>query len=150
MHSILKMNAALERVRIKFLNNDAPLLDSHAHERTVTHRVAVYLEAEFPDWDVDCEYNRQGFGMNSKEDEEGNRRYPDVIVHHRGRQGAENNLLVLEAKPIWASEGRKAVDKQKLNRMVDKFDYQHAYFLTYTSGHDANLHFERVAGTVKP
>lgn len=46
------------------LAQDAHLLIVDANERSLTHRLAMYLQAEFPDYHVDCEYNRNG--MNAK------------------------------------------------------------------------------------
>ncbi len=43
----------------KFLKNDSYLLQVDANERSITHRFAIYLEDEFPDYNVDCEYNRE-------------------------------------------------------------------------------------------
>src|SRR5271165_7265202 len=39
---------------------DAYLLQVDANERSITHRLALYLTPHFPDWDIDCEYNRCG------------------------------------------------------------------------------------------
>lgn len=38
--------------------DDAYLIDNDVNERSVTHWMAVYLQAEFESWNVDCEYNR--------------------------------------------------------------------------------------------
>ena len=43
----------------KFLKNDFYLLEFDANERSITPRFAIYLEDEFPDYNVDCEYNRE-------------------------------------------------------------------------------------------
>lgn len=73
------------------LDHDAYLLLADVNERTVTHRLAVYVEQAFPGWDVDCEYNRDGhdpkeIAFGSGDDaEHGSRAFPDVIVHKRGR-----------------------------------------------------------------
>jgi len=40
------------------LEIDSYLLEIDVNERTITHRLAMYLQEEFEDWDVDCEYNR--------------------------------------------------------------------------------------------
>ncbi len=37
---------------------DRHLLKYDASERSITHRLAVHLEGLFPEYDVDCEYNR--------------------------------------------------------------------------------------------
>lgn len=59
---------------------------------------------EFPDFDVDCEYNRDGvapkkighLGLYPDDDDtEAETVFPDIIVH---RRGTEQNYLVIEAK----------------------------------------------------
>lgn len=37
--------------------NDAFLLTKDVSEWAVAHRLAVYLERFFPEYDIDCEYN---------------------------------------------------------------------------------------------
>jgi hypothetical protein len=72
------------------------------NERSLTHKYAEYLQEEFPEWNVDCEYNRDGHDTKKiisyirKIDNENARTvYPDIIIHHRG---TKNNLVVIEAK----------------------------------------------------
>jgi hypothetical protein len=136
------MEDILATARDRFFAHDQFLLSTKAHERTVTHRIAVYLEQLLPGWHVDCEYNRQGVLPDPKSDGDGNRVFPDVIVHVRGRK---RNLLVLEAKPVWAPEEEKLADRDKLLRILQVHPYRHAYLLHYSAGDDATLTFERVA-----
>ncbi len=97
---------------------DSYLLEKDVSERAITHRLAIYLESRFPDYHVDCEYNRNRQWPKSyreiaikisedlKEDltdpdilEEGKARtaFPDIIVHWRGGN-APTNLLIIEVK----------------------------------------------------
>lgn len=91
-----------KNIRIAFnllFKNDAFLLEKSAHERSITHKLAEYLQQQFIDWHVDCEYNRHGIlikilprecnGKNEKYV------YPDIIIHHRN---TDNNLVVFEIK----------------------------------------------------
>lgn len=83
---------------------DGDLLDVDANERSITHKLAEYLGAEFPSWHVDCEYNRRGsavkrlslgFDKLNPDDLEAKTVFPDIIVHHRQ---TDDNLLVIEMK----------------------------------------------------
>lgn len=38
--------------------NDLYLIRHSVHERSLTFRLGFYLQQLFPDWDVDCEYNK--------------------------------------------------------------------------------------------
>ena len=49
---------ALVDEAVQMLQADLLLFKNRAHERSITHRLAVYLERLFGGWDVDCEYNR--------------------------------------------------------------------------------------------
>lgn len=82
------------------LKHDSHLLEIDANERSITFRFAMYLQAYLQDWDVDCEFNRDGvepkkrghLGLHpDSEDEDAKTVFPDVIAHRRGtkdRRGA--------------------------------------------------------------
>lgn len=42
----------------KFLKKDSYLSDVNANERSQTHKIAEYLQQILPEYNVDCEYNR--------------------------------------------------------------------------------------------
>jgi hypothetical protein len=51
------------------LSKDGYLLFNDLHERSITHKLGEYIQREFPNWNVDCEYNKYGtdpklLGMN--------------------------------------------------------------------------------------
>jgi len=99
------------------------LLDRDLGERALTHRLAVYIEHQFPGWDVDCDYDRLGERtlrlphgtIVSTDDHLAKSIYPDIVVHQRA---IPNNLLAIEV--------RKAVnhlpidhDRRKLMALTD-------------------------------
>jgi len=49
-----KLNRAIETL----VEYDKFLLAADVNERSITHQLALYLEDEFADYDIDCEYNR--------------------------------------------------------------------------------------------
>src|SRR2546427_10876910 len=84
--------------------NDAWLFEMNVNERSITHKLAEYLQQEFSDWNGDCEYNRnlgeikRGSMPNTEvgwDDLESKTVFPDIIVHKRV---SKKNLLVIEAK----------------------------------------------------
>lgn len=100
---------------------DTWLWQNDLSERSLAHRLAVYLEPLFPGYDVDCEYNgdvgsldgqkrifmleqqlRQAIGVKKFESDFMENEvidrlvFPDIIVHRRGTN--EHNLCVLEIK----------------------------------------------------
>ena len=84
---------------------DRQLLDIQVNERTISHKLAEYLQQEFSSLFVDCEYNRHDgltkildVPTNSVgwDDVDSKTVFPDIVVHKRGTD--EENLLVIEIK----------------------------------------------------
>ncbi len=133
-----------EKVEIAFgilLKNDVFLLEYDVNERSISHKLAEYLQKLFPDYNVDCEYNRVG---NLTVDEEYfNKKlrlyknikcldgettvYPDIIIHKRGQR---ENLLVIEIKIV--GKGSNILDDYKkiFGFLIDNnFKYRFGLFL---------------------
>ena len=130
----------IERAYQMLIKKDKYLLEIDANERSITHRLAIYLELEFPEYDVDCEYNRDGFsskrliGYKKKidsDDTDGVTVYPDIIIHHRGER---DNFIVIEAKKYSSTDDS---DKEKLNIYKNELLYKHAYFVRFLVGEDS-------------
>lgn len=124
----------------ELLKNDRKLLELDVNERSITHKFAEYLKTEFPDWDVDCEYNRDGHDTKkvciaskqvSSDDSEGTTVYPDIIVHKRGMG---NNLLVIEAKKDTNCSDADKFDKEKLGAYKRELKYKFALFTKFFTG----------------
>jgi len=82
-----------------FMKNDIFLLENNVDERTISHRLAFYLQSEIPEMHVDCEYNREGFEIKKISNPKWAKPrgiYPDIIIHERGKNS--NNILVVEIK----------------------------------------------------
>lgn len=103
-----------EKVKIALgmlLENDVFLLEHDVNERSISHKLADYLQQLFPDYNVDCEYNRIGkdkldyewvvkkLDLNisdlKSDDDKAVTVFPDIVVHSRGEKA---NLLVIEMK----------------------------------------------------
>jgi hypothetical protein len=120
------------------LKNDIDLLKNDVHERSITHKLAEYLQIQFPDWNVDCEYNRKGDATktiidNKKicaEHERQYRVFPDIIIHKRK---TEDNLLVIEVKKN-SSDKKKECDELKLIEFTKKgkeYHYDYGLFIEF-------------------
>src|SRR5260370_36438380 len=92
--------------------NDKHLISANANERSVTHKLAQYIELLFPNYDVDCEYNRDGDdpkvihglkqGANGgnpipADDTRGVSVFPDIIIHKRGKPPEGQTFVVSAA-----------------------------------------------------
>lgn len=111
----------------RFYRHDPELLDVDVNERTITHKLAEYLQDEFPEWHVDCEYNRRGDQVKrlnlsnwhvSPEDMEAKTVFPDIIIH---RRRTDANLVVIEVKK--SGGGEKTKDLEKLRAFTGDLYY---------------------------
>lgn len=147
-----EIHRRVRRSMDRVVDNDKWVLDHGPSERVVAHRLAVYIEQEFPEWSTDCEYNRQGEAGDRKKVSLNIYRLPkavdpDIIVHVRGPQGP--NLLVIEVKPKSADDTDKEYDRQKLQAYLEKpHAYAFAVFLTFGAKDQAGTYeIERIAPT---
>lgn len=106
------------------INDD--LLIRKKMEWATAHRFAVYLEEHFPGWNVDCEYNKVGTGINSKHNSIGDHKRPDIVIHKRELSEKENNLLVIEIKMESSdnSDEEKLIDFTSTPNDNKPFQYQ--------------------------
>jgi hypothetical protein len=138
----------LELAFLKVLDNDRHLLAVVANERSLTHRLAVYLEHLFCDsgYQVDCEYNRdndktkklRSFNktVSDNSDLRGPTVYPDIVIHKRGEP---DNKVIIEAKTSASHEpcqeqSNCVCDMCKLRCYKKEFGYEHAFYVVFPVG----------------
>ena len=159
---VARLNEALREL----YTHDRHLLEVDANERAITHRLAVYLEKLFPDWDVDCEYNRIGFDDSSKRLKDvrgvlrgemarqrtarrsGGAKKQRLIADTEGRtvypdivvhiRGQKHNLLAIELKKS-SNRIDDQVDKAKLGLYLnsDELGYRFGCFVRLPVGEGA-------------
>jgi hypothetical protein len=122
------------------LDRDRDLMALDANERSITHKLAEYLQAEFEGWNVDCEHNRIGDAAKRihlpaaevlADDTDAMTVFPDIIVH---RRNMPDNLLVVEVKKTTNPHGEE-FDISKLHAFKAELGYRHAAFLHLSTGH---------------
>lgn len=125
--SLIKEN--LKCALDELIDKDKFILQTDVNERSITHRLAVYLENLFPEWNIDCEYNRnhndvkrlQLFPQNtSSDDTQGNSVFPDIIIHKRN---SDENLLIIEMKKSTNRES-SAFDIRKITAFKNQLGYR--------------------------
>ena len=120
------MQVALDKVVAglsEFYASETFLFEHDLGERTLTHRLALYLEKQFPGWNVDCGYDRLGArtmqlphgSIVSTDDHLDKSIYPDVVVHQRE---VPNNLLAIEVRKA-SNHQPEEHDRQKLRALTD-------------------------------
>lgn len=121
----------------RFAERDHYLAQMNVCERSMTHKIAGYLESSFPDWDVDCEYNRNGHGPKIVDLPgytlgrwKGRKTYPGIVIHRRGDN--KRNLLILEAKKRLRADFTTTddLDRQKIEAYVRDLHYFAGCMLT--------------------
>lgn len=117
------------------LENDSYLLEEDLHEQSISHKLAEYIQQELPEWDVDCEYNKDLDEVKSLEDYDKDSVRPDIVVHTRG---TNENILVIEIKLTTSDEDD---DENKVQKYVNspELDYQHGFFLLLEAGDRAGV-----------
>ena len=111
----------LENAIQQLVRFDRHLLENDLSERCIASRLAMYLQAGFPDHSVDIEYNRHGNTPKKLGLPEDCANYwdeqhlafvvPDIIVHNRGPGGP--NILVLEVKKT-TNRNSRACDHERI------------------------------------
>lgn len=129
----------IKKTCTKFIKNEKYLLENNLNERTITHKLAEYLQAELPNWNIDCEYNRDydkvkiiRFGRLKprkvlNNDTEGRTVFPDIIVHQRGTQ---NNLIAIEVK----KNNSSVLDRDDLDKIegyLYDLNYKYGFFIKF-------------------
>lgn len=149
-----KVNGALDKLK----ENDNILLEINVNERTISHKLAEYLQIKFSDLSVDCEYNRHNDLIKklnmptdhiSWDDVESKTVFPDIVVHKRNTD--DENLLVIEIKKSSSRIGHQ-FDIHKLKAFTSEpYNYKFGLFLEISvdGGNnclkwfkDGELHFE--------
>ena len=151
MITLKKALSALHNAINQFLENDFYLLEKDIAERSITHKIAEYLQAQIPEYNVDCEYNgdienpvtyRKQLGISMETMQQLAVRainendtygiYPDIIVHMRGFN--DNNIIVIEVKKkkiTTRGQNEKDFDKVKLAAFTRQYSYKLGVFLEF-------------------
>ncbi len=130
----LEIKERIKRALSAVLKYDLCLLQNDLNERTIAHKLATYLQCTFPEYYVDCEYNRNVLsddgkkhieilkndlkkrGLLTEKEEKINEViierlvYPDIIIHKRD---TTENLCIIEIKKS-TSKISNDYDKLKL------------------------------------
>ncbi len=145
----LKLKA--EKAIKLFFKHDHFLIEKNVNERSTTHKLAEYLQLEFSEYYVDCEYNKMikdsGFitkklGLVSEniesDDTKAKTVYPDIIIHER--KDSEDNLLIIEAKKEINANGEDAnFDMRKIKAYIKQIGYKNGLFIKIGDNYDRTI-----------
>lgn len=127
-----ELRSIFEKASELFLEKQKELILSGVDERCWYHPFANYLENEMENknirgYHVDTEYNRNKGRMKTMLDDEQDFKVIkircDMIVHSRGKNKQQDNLICIEMKKSTAKENAKMTDKRRLQILTkDSFD----------------------------
>ena len=135
------VEAKIHQAINELLKQDNPLLQFDVNERTLSHQLAIHIKKEFPDWDVDCEYNRNHDDIKrlklprkkvASDDTFAQTVFPDIIVH---RLGTDENLVLIEIKKSSNPQSAE-YDFLKLNEFKKQLGYKYALFVKFKVGEE--------------
>lgn len=135
---------ALNYSLAQLLRSDGEILAMDVNERSISHRLASYLEAFFQGWNVDCEYNRNHDDPKRLEirrrnvqsdDTQATTVFPDIIIH---RRGSDENFVVIEMKKT-SSQETDDYDLEKLKAFKEQLGYQYAIFVKVRTGSNPGI-----------
>ncbi|MEQ3307324.1 hypothetical protein AAA294_07490 [Fusobacterium varium] len=163
---MLEKQVIIEKLKIcveKLKKKDIYLIKNDGSERAIAHRLALYMEDEFSEYDVDCEYNiniehhsgRKKIYLLEEEVKKYKSKHkviedkevsilPDIIVHRRGENS--KNILIIEIKKDTSTIDDE-YDTFKLKKFTDVYDEDSLFYKLgcalkiLTTAEDVNFEF---------
>lgn len=115
-----------------FYEKDSFLIEKELCERCLVYRLAVYLEnGRFPDYFIDCEYNKSLLNEKSvpKRVSNPNGNYIDIIITKRD-DNYKHDLICFEVKR-WDNYHERNKDRENLKILTkgDRFGYDYGFYI---------------------
>ena len=133
-HNLEEIKDKIDSAINSFLTNEKDLFEIDSNERTISQNFSTYLKPIFPEWDVDCDYNRDMKNIKKLEIKgEIKSIYTDISIHHRESQ---ENYIVIEIKkspPHSISNKKVKANLKRLQKMTsdDKYHYKYGLFALF-------------------
>ena len=134
-YSIQEIGKKLRICIVILYKNDLLLIKNNVGERSISHKLAEYLQVQFLDWNVDCGYYRMYHqikvleGIHECSEQRAiDRIFPDIIVQERN---TDKNLALIEIKTNVADycDIKKF---EKLTSTKGKLSYKFGYFIRFS------------------
>ncbi len=140
-----KIEELIRKCIERLYKEDEYLIIHNLCERTLVFRFGIYMyelmkeDNLLKNYYLDNEYNR------NVDDIKATRHYPkgryvDMIIHNRGKNGEENNILAIEFKRNRVCKE----DRKKIDDLIDKEGlYKYKYGFTITFKKDGTTYYMR-------
>lgn len=140
----------------KFLSKELSLIESDVSERCICASLKGYLEKEiekyskYKKYHVDVEYNRNAGHVKTiiNSDFKVIQVTCDLIIHSRGEDEKNDNLIALEMKKSYQSEENKNSDRERLISLTrsentnDVWSFDGKTFPRYVCGYKLGIYYE--------
>jgi len=140
----------------KFLLKELSLIESDVSERCICASLKGYLEKEiekylkYKKYHVDVEYNRNAGHVKTiiNSDFKVIQVTCDLIIHSRGEDEKNDNLIALEMKKSYQSEENKNADRERLIALTrsentnDVWSFDGKTFPRYVCGYKLGIYYE--------
>lgn len=155
MHNVDDITELFEKANSKLLLKDKSLFSSNVNERTICGALAAHLydliknNKSYHNYYADVEYNRNDGKIKAIIDEN-LKIIPincDLIVHSRGENPEQDNLLAIEMKKSNRPEREKLKDKNRLIALTRKpyegvWVYDGSVFPEYVCDYVLGVYYE--------
>lgn len=154
----IKMNdkKIFDLANSKFLSKELSLIESDVSERCICASLKGYLEKEiekyskYKKYHVDVEYNRNAGHVKTiiNSDFKVIQVTCDLIIHSRGEDEKNDNLIALEMKKSYQSEEKKNADRERLIALTrseknnDVWSFDGKTFPRYVCGYKLGIYYE--------
>jgi len=94
----------VKKVLSTLFEKDSFLIKNNTHEKSISHKIAFYLENELRNfleennYSIDIEYNRYLEDPKRSKELDDNLIIPDIIIHKRWENNENSNFAVFEVK----------------------------------------------------
>ncbi|MDD3794213.1 MAG: hypothetical protein PHI37_05340 [Candidatus Gracilibacteria bacterium] len=151
----IKLKEIFQKSNEKFLENETSLILSGVSERSLCGKLSLYItdiirNSEFSNYHVDTEYNRN-YGGNIKtiinSEEKVLNITCDIIIHSRGENINQDNLIAIEMKKSTGREDEKQKDRDRLIALTKELNdgvwtYGGGDFPKHVCGYILGIYYE--------
>lgn len=143
-----KAKKNIEKALKGFIRKESYLMENDLSERCISFNFACHLKRFFPEYDIDCEYNRNmndikrlekikkivKSKLSGTEEDYGVNVSPDIIIHRRGSN--KHNLAVIEIKKESSPLEDQKFDIEKIRSYKTELKYKVGVFIKFRTGNN--------------
>jgi hypothetical protein len=131
-NELTQIKKVIDKCLDKLYLNDENLFKHNLCERCIVFRFAHYLQEEFSDYFIDCDYNSSIINGERRDGKRilNKRKFIDIIVHER--KNYNSDFICFEIKK-WNNCTKKSVEKDQENLIIltDEYGYKFGFHIVF-------------------